>query len=141
MPIEQLSVYIKNKLGGLREVTEILAESNVNIIAHAVADTTDFGVLRMIVDQSALAERALRDQGHVVSRTPVVATIVPDQPGGFNHLLTLLEKETLSFSYTYSIGNLPDGTAVNIFHFEDINQATEKLVQNGVRLLDDIAKY
>jgi hypothetical protein len=134
--MKQISVFIENKLGRLKEVTEILADAGVNIIAHSLTDTTDFGVLRMVVDQADHASKALKYQGFVASIADVVAVEVEDRPGGFHHLLCILAEGGLNFNYTYSIVHSRGGKAVNIFHFDRPEEAIAVLKRSGVAVID-----
>ena len=91
MRAEQISVFLENKAGRLCEVTGILAEAQVNIRALALADTSDFGVLRLIVDDTEKAKEALKKAGFTVGKTNVLAVEVPDRPGGLYGILNLLQ--------------------------------------------------
>lgn len=137
--MKQISVFIENKLGRLKEVTEILADAGVDIIAHSLTDTTDFGVLRMVVDQADHASKALKYQGFVASIAEVVAVEVEDRPGGFHGLLCVLAEGGLNFNYTYSIGHSKSGKAVNIFHFDRPDEALSVLRRSGVSVIDTSA--
>ena len=87
MFVEQISIFIENKEGRLAEVTAILRDANVNIRALSLADTTDFGVLRLIVNNSEKAEKVLKKEGFTVGKTQVMAVEVKDEPGGLNGIL------------------------------------------------------
>jgi len=132
MCIRQVSVYVENRCGRLQEITEILSNAAVNIIAHALLDTRDFGVLRMIVDRPETAVEILKTQGFVVNTNDVVAVLVEDRPGGFNRLLALLSDHQINFNYTYSIGHTAEKRAVNIIHFDEPERAVEVLTAGGV---------
>ena len=92
MRVEQISVFLENKAGRLAEVTQTLSEAGVNIRALSLADTSDFGVLRMIVSDNKEAEEALKAQGFTVSKTDVVAVEVEDKPGGLHKILDLIQQ-------------------------------------------------
>ena len=92
MQVEQISVFLENKSGRLSEVTGILAETRINIRALALADTSDFGVLRLIVDDNEKAVSALKKNGITVGKTDVVAVEVADRPGGLHEILEMLKK-------------------------------------------------
>ena len=96
MRVEQIAVFLENKSGRLAEITAILAENDINIRALSVADTADFGLLRLIVDKVAEAEKALRDNGFTVGKTTVIAVEVPDKTGGLATVLKCIEKEKLN---------------------------------------------
>jgi len=93
MKVEQLSVFIENRPGGLEEVTRILKEGGINIRTLSLADTSDFGILRLIVNDVNKASQLLKENGFRVSRTQVVAVEVPDRPGGLHSILEVLSRE------------------------------------------------
>ncbi|OEU55368.1 MAG: amino acid-binding protein, partial [Desulfuromonadales bacterium C00003096] len=99
MLVEQISVFLENKAGRLAEVTSILSEAGVNIRALSLADTSDFGVLRLIVNNNNKAEEALKSKGFTVGKTDVVAAEVQDKPGGLNMILSLLHKADINVEY------------------------------------------
>jgi hypothetical protein len=102
MIIKQLSVFLENKSGRLTEVTEALASANVNISAFSIADTAEFGILRMIVNKPEQAENALKAKGISVHMTDVVGVIVPHEPGGLHRALKILSAEGISVEYMYA---------------------------------------
>ena len=128
MTIRQLSVYVENKAGRFKEITGILTSASINIIAHALLDTRDFGVLRMIVDTPERAVDILKTQGFVVNLNHVLGVLVDDRPGGFDQLLAVLAKKKISFNYTYSIGQLDTKKAVIILHVDD-RETAERLLR------------
>ena len=91
MRVEQIAVFLENKSGRLAEITAILAENNINIRALAVADTADFGILRLIVDKVDEAEKALKEKGFTVGKTTVIAVEVPDRTGGLAAVLDCIQ--------------------------------------------------
>ncbi|MEJ2038272.1 MAG: ACT domain-containing protein [Desulfosarcinaceae bacterium] len=99
MKIEQISVFLENKAGRLFEVTGILNEAQVNIRALALADTSDFGVLRLIVDNNDRAVAALKENGFTVGKTEVVAVQIEDKPGGLHNILRHLKETRLNVEY------------------------------------------
>jgi len=143
MSVTQVSVFVENRYGRLKEVTEILSGAGINIIAHALLDTTEFGVLRMIVDSPEKAVELLKFRGFAVRVNEVTAVLVDDRPGGFDRLLALLASHEINFSYTYSIGHTAPGQAVNIMHFENSEQAGAVLKEKGATLLtlDDLVRF
>jgi hypothetical protein len=107
MMIKQLSVFLENKSGRLTEVTRVLGENDINISAFSIADTADFGILRMIVTKPDEAVKLLKEQGFSVHITDVICIIVPDKPGGLYKALDILSNEKISieYMYAYSMGN------------------------------------
>ena len=141
MPVEQISVFLENKSGRLSEVTAILTESNVNIRALALADTSDFGVLRLIVDDTERAQATLKNNGFTVGKTQVVAVEVPDRPGGLHEILTLLYEAQINVEYMYAFVRTSGNNAVMIFRIEPAKQAVDLLRSKGVQVIDGQRLY
>jgi hypothetical protein len=141
MRAEQISVFIENKAGRLCEVTGILAENEVNIRALALADTSDFGVLRLIVDDSEKAKEVLKRAGLTVGKTDVVAVEVPDRPGGLHHILNLLQTARINVEYMYAFVQQSGNNAVMIFRFDNTEEAMKVLQASGVRVIDGKTLY
>ena len=120
MRVEQIAVFLENKSGRLAEITSILAENNINIRALAVADTADFGILRLIVDKVDEAETALKEKGFTVGKTTVIAVEVPDRTGGLAEVLDCVQKIGLNVEYMYAFVNKTGENAVLIFRFDDM---------------------
>ena len=136
MKVKQISVFLENKSGRLEEVTKALADSNVNIRALSLADTRDFGILRMIVDDYDKAHILLKDSGFTVQETDVIAAEVPDRPGGLAEILKSLNKKNISIEYMYAFVEHRGEKAIMIFRFEDIDKAIEALKESNVTLLN-----
>ena len=102
MKVKQISVFLENKSGRLAEVTRTLGKHDINIRALSIADTTDFGILRLIVNKPADANRILREEGFMVSETEVIAVDVPDRPGGLADVLEMLGKVGVNIEYLYA---------------------------------------
>ena len=133
MQVEQISVFLENKAGRLSEVTGILSEAGVNIRALALADTSDFGVLRLIVDNNDRAVAVLKENGFTVGKTEVVAAEVADKPGGLHNILSILRAAGINmYAYVRHTGQ----DAVMIFRFDNISGAIEVLKNNGVTVID-----
>ena len=141
MQVEQISVFLENKSGRLSEVTTILAEAGVNIRALALADTTDFGVLRLIVDKIDHANSVLKENGFTVRKTEVVAAEVDDQPGGLNRILDILKTQSVNVEYMYAYVSHTGKDAVMIFRFDNIEAAVKVLKANGVTVIDGERLY
>ena len=135
MKVEQISVFLENKAGRLAEVTNTLASNAINIRALSLADTTDFGILRLIVDNSETAKSVLKDKGFTVGKTNVVAVEVEDKPGGLNHILDTLGANNINVEYMYAFV-LPGSTnATLIFRFDKTDQAVEILTENNIPII------
>jgi hypothetical protein len=135
MIVKQVSVFLENRAGRLAEVTGILAEHQINIRALSLADTADFGILRLIVDDVERAKAILRQEGLTVRETDVVAVEVPDRPGGLAHLLEVFREENVNVEYMYAFVKAPSRSAVMIFRFDDPHRAVEALQSKGFRTI------
>ena len=135
MRVEQIAVFLENKSGRLAEITSIIAAENVNIRALSVADTADFGILRLIVDDVEKAKSALKSKGFTVGITNVLAVEVADKVGGLATVLKSIENAGLNVEYMYAFVNKSSENAVLIFRFEDMDKAIGSLQQDGYRLL------
>ena len=138
MKVEQISVFIENKSGRLAEVTGVLGEANVNIRALSLADTSDFGILRLIVDDSEKALSVLRERHFTVNKTEVIGVEVPDSPGGLSSILKILDNNQINVEYMYAFVERSGSNAVIIFRFDNIDQAISVLLNNGVNILDGV---
>ena len=137
MKIEQLSIFLENKAGRLAEVTSVLSSANINILALSLADTSDFGILRLIVDDVEKAKTVLKTAGFTVSLTNVVAVEVPHTAGGLNDFLQLLDNKDINVEYMYAFLQKGDN-AVLIFRFNNVDAALELLAKtNFVALSHD----
>lgn len=136
MKVEQISVFIENKSGRLAEVSGVLGEENVNIRALSLADTSDFGILRLIVDDSEKALNVLRKRHFTVNKTEVIGVEVPDSPGGLSSILKILDNNQINVEYMYAFVERSGSNAVIIFRFDNIDQAIRVLLDNGVNILD-----
>jgi hypothetical protein len=141
MKAEQISVFLENKTGRLAEVTGILSEANVNIRALALADTSDFGVLRLIVDDNIKAVKALKNRGFTVGRTDVVAVEVEDKPGGLHRLLDMLHNAEINVEYMYAFVQHSGENAVMIFRIDNIDEAVKVLEEHNVKVINGSKVY
>ena len=131
MKVIQISIFLENTGGRIAEATSILAKADINIRAMSLADTTDFGVLRLIVSDVDKAEKALKDQGFTVGKTNVVAVQVEDKPGGLNRILQILAQAEINVEYIYAL--LKEGkNAVMIFRFDNTDNALRVLQANNI---------
>ena len=135
MKVEQISIFLENKSGRLAEVTKILGESGVNIRALSLADTTDFGILRIIVNDTEKAKDVLKKNNFTVGKTEVIAVEVPDNPGGLAGILDILKSENLNVEYMYAFVERSGEDAVIIFRFDEIDRAIKVLGEKGVTVL------
>lgn len=135
MKVEQISVFLENKPGALAEVTRILGEAGVNIRALSLADTKDFGILRLIVNDNEKARDILGRKGLTVRKTEVVAVVVPDRPGGLADILKVLFESGINVEYLYAFVQHSGKEAIIIFRFDETDRAIEVLSQKNLRIL------
>jgi hypothetical protein len=141
MKVEQISIFIENKSGRLAEVSKILGEAGVNIRALSLADTSDFGILRLIVNDREKAMAALKEKGFTVSKTEVVAVEVPDQPGGLASILEVLDAAAINVEYMYAFVERCGANAVIIFRFDETDKAIGTLGAKGFNMLEGERLY
>lgn len=143
MTIKQLSVFVENRPGRLSAVTGILAGAGVNIRAISIADTKDFGIMRIIVDHTDTAVEALRSHDCIVTAADVIAVSTADKPGSMAHVMELLYKDNISVEYMYAAFLNPEkDSAVLILRVDHNDRAVAALTEAGCKLLseDDLAK-
>ena len=141
MKVEQISIFLENRAGRLEEVTRILAENQISIRALSLADTSDFGILRLIVSDHEKAKKALKENGFTVGRTSVVAVEVDDQPGGLNAILQILSAGGVNVEYMYAFVQQSSKTAIIVFRFDKTDQAIELLQQKGLHIIPGDTLY
>ena len=136
MTVKQLSVFIENRPGRLSAVTKILGDNDVNIRAMSLADTKDFGILRLIVDDFDKAVSALKEEGFSVISTQVLAVEINDRPGGLAEAMKALYNDNISVEYMYSAFiNTKENTAYLILRVENVTAAQEALTDAGFALI------
>ena len=135
MKAEQLSVFLENRAGRLADVTHALAEVGVSIRALSLADTSDFGILRMIVQNHELAKTVLKEKGFTFGCTTVVAVEVEDSPGGLDRVLQLLSKNSINVEYMYALIQRISPRAIMIFRFDKVDKAIELLQANNFTIV------
>ncbi|HHW13042.1 MAG TPA: ACT domain-containing protein [Firmicutes bacterium] len=141
MKVKQISVFLENKSGRLAQVTKILGANRINIRALAIADTADYGILRLIVNDPGKALAVLRAEGLTVRETEVIAVEVPDQPGGLAAVLQELDAKGINIEYMYAFVGKTAENAIVIFRVEEIDRALELLENSQVKLLPERELY
>ena len=136
MFVKQITMFIENRQGRLKEFTELAAGHNLDLIAISVADTTNFGILRAIVNEPERAAEVLRQNGYTVNLTEVLAVGVPDSPGGLCKVMSLLHEKDISIEYLYSLCRRVGDQAVIIVRVDRPAEAAEALKVNGFSLLN-----
>ncbi len=135
MKVEQISVFLENQPGGLEHVTRVLADADINIRALSLADTSDFGILRLIVNDLESAEKALHAEGFTLKRSHVVAVEIPDRPGGMHSISKVLTNNNINVEYAYAFVERSCENAIIIFKFDDIEAGINVLLENGLTVL------
>lgn len=133
MHINQISVFLENRTGGLAEITRQLAQNGINLRALSIAETADYGVLRIITDDAHKASAVLLSGGNILSMTPVMAVAVPDKPAGLNELLEILAEGEIAIEYMYSLITQQNGTAYMVFRVADEARFLETLKAHGLK--------
>ena len=137
MTIEQLSVFVENKPGKLVEALETLAKADIDLRALSLADTADFGILRIIVDSAEKAEKSLREEGFLVKSSDVIPVSVSDSPGGLASVLRLLANSGVNVEYTYAFVSHASKKAYVILRVTDNDSAIKVLTDNSIPLLSE----
>lgn len=136
MKVEQISIFIENKSGRLAEVTDILGSADINIRALSLADTSDFGILRLIVNDPEKAKQVMKEKGFTVGKTEVVAVEVPDCPGGLCQILTALDQESINVEYMYAFVERCGDNSIIIFRFDETEKAITTLLGRNFNVLE-----
>ena len=135
MSVRQISVFLENKKGRLAEVTRTLSHEKINIRALSLADTADFGVLRIIVDNPDRSLAILKSHGFVAQVTEVVAVEVEDRPGGLSRILEVLDQDNVNVEYMYAYVEKSRENAIVICRIDDRERALQILQKNGIATL------
>ena len=135
MAIKQLTVFIENKKGTVVSVTEILAANNVNIRALSVAETQDFGMLRLIVNNEEAAEKALAEKGYLFRTIDVVGVKIDDQPGKLSAALSVMEKADINVEYLYAFMSSSSEYAYVVLRVQNNEQAEAELIKAGFEMI------
>ena len=141
MHIMQISVFLENKSGRLARVTETLAKNNINIRALSIADTSDFGILRLIVNEPQKALQVLKEDGFTVSATEVVAVAVPDRPGGLAAMLKVFNENSINLEYLYAFMGNNTNKAITVCRVEKPDKAIAALNAAGILVVSEEELY
>ena len=137
MNIKQISVFLENKPGALYAMTGVLAQNQVDMRALSVAETKDFGIVRMIVADVYKATTVLKEAGYIHSITPVLGVAIPDVPGGLNKVLQVLDEAQMNVEYMYAfLGGKKADHADMVFRVEDNEAATAALAARGIKTVE-----
>lgn len=139
--MKQLSVFVENKVGRLSSVLNTLKDNDIDISALSLADTSDYGILRLVVDKPDEAMVALKESGVMVKCTQVIAAAMDDAPGGLAQLLSILTEANVGIEYMYAFIGKAEGKAWTVIRVDDIEIATEVFNKNGIAMHDDHDNY
>ena len=137
MRIRQISIFLENRPGQLSTICRALADAGINIATLSLADTADFGIVRMIVDDHEKAKDVLTEKGHVVNVREVIAVCVPDRPGGMAEVMQVLDKAGVNIEYSYAFAFHKGEKAVLVFRFSDNARAESALKAAGYTTLGE----
>ena len=138
MKLQHLSVFLENKPGQLKDACDLLAREEINIQTLSLADTKQFGILRLIIKDWERAKSVLEQGGFVVKLTEVLAIEVSNRPGGLAEILGPIEAAKLNVEYMYAFSSARNDKAILVFRFSDVDSAIEKLKAAGVNMIDSV---
>ena len=133
--IRQISVFVENRPGRLLEVVDFLGKNNINIKALSLADSSDFGIVRLVVKGTDEAIKVLKENGFTVSETNIIACMIDDEPGALASILRTLADNQINIEYMYGFASPIEGKAVMVFKFSDLESAEKILEQNHIKTL------
>ena len=136
MSVKQISIFIENKKGSLAEITKFIADKKINLKALSIADTQDFGILRIITDKPDEARDMLKNEGYTVTATSVLAVELTDSPGSMASILSVLSESDISVEYTYAFVSTVENKAYMIFRVDDNNKATKALIAANIPVIN-----
>ncbi len=136
MSVKQISIFIENKKGSLAEVTKFISDKHINLKAVSIADTQDFGILRIITDNPNEARELLKAEGYTVTATSVLAVAMSDAPGSMAAILSVLSEADVSVEYTYAFMSNIANKAYMIFRVDDNDKATKALVAANIPVVN-----
>ncbi|MEJ5284936.1 MAG: ACT domain-containing protein [Brevinematales bacterium] len=139
--VKQVSVFLENRAGRIYDVCNLLGKNGINIRALSVADTSDFGILRLILDNPDKAIKILKEEKFTVSSTDVVAIEISDKPGGLAEILKIFDENSINVEYMYAfLAKIPE-KAILIFRFDNTEEVIEKLKKKNVKLISSEELY
>lgn len=141
MKIKQLSVFLENKPGHLSSACKTLADAGINIVTLSLADTEQFGILRLIIKDWEQAKTLLESSNFVVNVTEVVATEVPDSPGGLFGILSAIDDSEINIEYMYAFTYRADDRAIMVFRFDDPDEAISVMEKHNISMINHIELF
>jgi hypothetical protein len=135
MKIKQLSIFLQNRMGSLSKPLEVLTYANVNIRAMCMADTSEFGILRLVVDDPIKGKQALEENNYLVKITEIIAVEMNDTPGGLTTVLRAIKNSLIDLEYLYAFSHNKEGKAILLLHADDIDRLIEILTAHGFTIV------
>lgn len=132
MKIKQLSIFLQNRMGSLSKPLEVLSNANVNIRAMCMADTSEFGILRLVVDNPEKGKDALEENNFLVKITEIIGVEMNDTPGGLTSVLNIIKENQIDLEYLYAFTHEKAGKAILLLHADDINELISALEENNI---------
>ena len=136
MVVQQISIFIENKEGRIKKAIDTLAKENINIRALSIADTTKYGILRLIVSDNEKAIAALEKDGFIVKENEVIILAVPDEPNGLNSTLAVFDENGINLEYLYAFVSSKTDEAIVVMRLENMEKAVDALNESNVKILD-----
>lgn len=142
MTVKQISVFLENRPGAMAEFTDVLSQNSIDMRALSLAEASDFGIVRIIVDDVYNTMQIIKDAGYICSAAKVLAVAIPDEPGGLAKVIRYLGDNGINVEYVYAFTTTQKDVAYMIFRVKDNEKAISVLTKNGVKLMsqDDLAK-
>ena len=137
MAVKQISIFVENKEGRIKKAIDTLAKQNINIRALSIADTTKYGILRLIVSDNEKAIEALEADGFIVKENEVIILAVPDEPNGLNSTLAIFDDKNINLEYLYAFVSNKTDEAIVVMRLENMEKAIEALNENNIKILDE----
>ena len=134
--MKQISVFVENKVGRARDIVSALSDSGINLTALSMADTTDYGIMRLITSDPEKSQTVLKDRGYVVQATDVIAVAMNDVPGALADVLRVLAENEIFLSYFYAYSSSQDGKAVLVFKVDHPHTAQKVLTEHGIKVFN-----
>ena len=137
MTVKQISIFVENKEGRIKKAIDTLAKENINIRALSIADTTKYGILRLIVSDNEKSIKALENDGFIVKENEVIILAVPDEPNGLNSTLAVFDEKDINLEYLYAFSSNKTDEAIVVMRLENMEKAIEALENSNIKILDE----
>ena len=141
MKIKQLSIFLQNRMGSLSKPLEVLGNAGINIRAMCMADTSEFGILRLVVDSPEKGKKALEENNFLVKMTEIIGVEMDDTPGGLTKVLKVIKDNEIDLEYLYAFTHEKEGKAILLLHADDIDELISVLKDNDVVIVPSEEVY